>query len=226
MKNRSFGGKHYFEKDFEKLGSLYKTYALNKVDSHSNVFYAFTQDKFSEIQEFLYATGYKELLYNESGIYIKKSDIFRSVCIDKICSIIGENEDIFILTEQFIFLGKDNFHKPDITLFIGFNEELYDDYLDVNMTNPLPDVVIEVIDVNDIDFLMNLIRVYKRIKVVGDILIFFIDPIKKELYVMRTDVQVSGNDKELLMLLGKIDYYKDIQYKNVNFNFEKILSKQ
>lgn len=226
MKKEIFGGKPSLEKDYERICTSYNSYASNKVDSHSNMFYAFTLDKMVEIQDFLYASGYKDLLHNEHGLYMKKTDIFRAVCTDKIYQALREHVDLFILNEQYVFLGKDNYHKPDLTLFLSFTEETFDDYLDNHLTNPVPDVIIEVIDATDVDYLVNLVRVYRRIKVVGEILVFFIDPIKRELYVMRNDVQITGNDKEILMYLGKIDYWKDIHYKTLNLNFEKILSRQ
>lgn len=227
MQNKLCGGKQQLSTNMENIRSKYKGYSYGKQDAQYNIFYAFLLDEVQDMQATLYNSGLKECLLNEKGIFFKKSDIFRSVCIDKLYRILSQDETLYCQTEQNIFLGVDNYHKPDISIFCDFNEDSYDDYVDDHMINPKPSILIEVIDTGDMEYLYDLIRVYRKsIMIYNDVLILFVDPIKKELYMFRNDIQIVMHEKEILFYLQKVDYFKDLQYKSLVINFETMLMKK
>lgn len=227
MINRICGGKQNDTINIEGIKARYMSYSHGKQGSQYNIFYTFLLNELQIIQPSLYSHGLKECLLNEKGVFFKKSDIFRSVCTDKLFQIINLNENIYCQTEQDIFLGGENFHKPDISIFCDITEEGFEDFIDSNLVNPKPDVLIEIVDTNDIEYLYELIRVYKRsIKLFNNILVLFIDPIKKDLYMFRNDIQIALNESEQLFYLQKINFYDDLQYKSLIFNFEKMLMKK
>lgn len=227
MQNKFYGGKQQLSLNIDKIKAKYAGYRCGKQDTQYNIFYAFLMDETQDLQGSLYNAGLKDCLLNENGIFFKKADIFRSVCIDKLYQIIGQSENLYCQTEQSIFLGGENYHKPDISIFYDFNEDTYDDYIDAHMINPKPSIIIEVIDTNDMEYLCDLIRVYRKsIGIYSDVLILFVDPIKKELFMFRNDIQIVMHEKEILFYLQKIDYFKDLQYKLLVINFEVMLSKK
>lgn len=220
----------HFQDDLQstEIEKLYRSYTHNKNDAIHNLFYAFMSDKTMEIQNFIFSIGCKDLLINENGLYLKKSDIFRSVCIDKIGYFLIQEENLYCMVEQNVFLDETSYHKPDITIFWGFDEETYDDYMDLNLQNPAPSVVVEVIDFEETSYIYSLIEVYKRIIYRNnDLLILFVDPIKKELFMLRKDINVTDEvSTNLLFYLHQMDFYKNVYFKKLCLHFENILSKQ
>lgn len=211
-----------------EIEKTYKLYAANKEGTNNNIFFSFIMDKMLEIQNFILSVGCKDILINSKGLFLKKSDIFRSLCIDKINFFLSNEDKLYTLIEQNLFFDETSYHKPDISVFYEMDENIYDDFVDTNMKNPMPSIVIEVVDITDQFYITSLIEVYRKIIFNNDeLLILFVDPIKKELYIMRNDIgSVERKVSGMMVYLHRVDFYKGIFYKSLTLNLEKILSKK
>lgn len=238
MKHRTSSINQSHEKEFETLQQLFSTYFKNQKDSITDVFYTFLTDKMFEIQEFLYKTGYKEIFLNSSGIFLKKSDIFRSVCIDKIYNNILKRYEgkIYTEIEHAVFLGKANYYKPDIALYNGYNEEVYNNYCDTYLTNPEPTLLIEFVDFSDEAYVKNVISVYKN---TGNTdlrtIVLFVDLVRKELYRFQNCIGIdttnmaslNSNDFSFISInnyLMKMEFQNDLHFSDFILNFDSMLS--
>ncbi|KAM0676529.1 hypothetical protein BDAP_002891 [Binucleata daphniae] len=238
MKSRICTTKANFDKELETIQHLFGSYFSTQNNNITDVFFAFLTDKLFEIQDFLYKTNYKEVFINANGLFFKKSDIFRSVCIDKIVNTILQQYEgeIYIELEKNIYLGKKNYHKPDITIYKGYNEETFDNYYDVYLVNPEPTILIEFVDFNDELYVRNIISVYKNADVLKhNNVVLFVDLVKKDLYKFTNYMGIDPakistyNDDDLSYIninnyLQKMDYRNDLHFDDLVINFETMLT--
>ncbi|KAM0675728.1 hypothetical protein GVAV_000503 [Gurleya vavrai] len=238
MKSKFYGTKPTSGKDFEKLQFLFASYYHNKSENVSDLFFTFLTDKMLEVQEFLYNTGYKDIFLNKNGMFLKKGDIFRSVCIDKIFNNILQKHEgnVYIEIEKNIFLGAENYHSPDISVYNGFNEENFDDYYDTYLSNPEPTAIIEFVDLGDESYLRNIVLIYQTASLIyPNTAILFVDLVRKDLFKfvnincseMIELTPICKNDLGPFIInnhLQKLDFYNDLRFNDLIINFEKILA--
>lgn len=217
----------YDDLESSNIIRMYQEYSKTLKGSIHNIFYSFMIDRQIIIQNFLISQNSKYLLINSSGLFVKKSDIFRTVCIDKISQHLICEKKMYCFVDQNVYIDDKCFHKPDIAVFLEMDEDSFEDYVDLYMRNPQPSIVIEVIDITDAIYIGNLIEVYRRIIYKNhDMMVLFVDPIKEELFVMRNDIKCDKGLIDQFIYLIPYDYKRDIFYKQHLLNFNNILMKK
>ncbi|KAM0686789.1 hypothetical protein COBT_001982, partial [Conglomerata obtusa] len=129
-----------------------------------------------------------------------------------------------------------NFHKPDIAIYNGFNEDLFDDYYDSYLHNPEPTLIIEFIDLCDELYLRNISTIYKSAGLIyKNSTILFVDLVRKDLFKFVSMncndlvemTPILKNDIGPLIIsnhLQKLDFYGDLRFNDLVINFETMLA--